>query len=133
MNNDIIIKQVKQHIEELKNERKNIDISIKAAEQYLNVLLGEKHPEAEPKANQTEEAREKMRKSQQERQARLRKLRMKSITDFLKRHGEANLQQIAHHLDLKETATKRYLRASQNFHEVGINVWAYEPDADIPF
>ena len=71
-----------------------------------------------------------MRKAQQERQERERKIRLQAIKDFLSERDTATTQEIANHLNLKENATKRYLRGCNDFEEVRINVWKYE---EIPF
>lgn len=133
MANGEIIKQIQQQINYLEQEKQKIEVELEAAKNYLNVLQGNYSGcinNNEPKGNQTLEAREKMRKAQQERQERERKIRLQAIKDFLSERDTATTQEIANHLNLKENATKRYLRGCNDFKEVRINVWKYE---EIPF
>ncbi len=133
MANGEIIKQIQQQINYLEQEKQKIDAELEAARNYLNVLQGNYSGcinNNEPKGNQTLEAREKMRKAQQERQERERKIRFQAIKDFLSERDTATTQEIANHLNLKENATKRYLRGCSDFEEVRINVWKYD---EIPF
>jgi predicted ArsR family transcriptional regulator len=73
-----------------------------------------------------------MRKAQRERQERERKLRIQTIKDFLLSRNTATTQEIAKHLNLKENATKRYLRSCSDFEEIRINVWKYD-EIPLPF
>lgn len=133
MANGEIIKQIQQQINYLEQEKQKINAELEAAKNYLKVLQGNYSGEFvknEPKGNQTLEAREKMRKAQQVRQERERKIRFQAIKDFLSERDSATTQEIANHLNLKENATKRYLRSCSDFEEVRINVWKYE---EIPF
>ena len=129
MDNAQMIQQVQSHIENLRQEKSRIEQEIKAAENYLSVLQGNisniKSGETR-KGNQTDEARERMKKAQQERQERERKLRLNAIRDFLAKRETATTQEIAKLLNLKENATKRYLRGCNDFEEVQINVWKYD-------
>lgn len=129
MANNEIIKQIQQQINYLEQEKQKIEVELEAARNYLSVLQGNYSGcinNSEPKGNQTLEAREKMRKAQQERQERERKIRLQTIKDFLSERDTATTQEIANHLKLKENATKRYLRGCNDFEEVQINVWKYE-------
>ena len=131
--NTEIIKQIQQQIDYLELEKQKIEVELEAAKNYLNVLKGNYSGcsiKNEPKGNQSLEAREKMRKAQQERQERERKLRLNAIRDFLLERETATTQEIANYLNLKENATKRYLRGCNDFEEVRINVWKY---GEIPF
>ena len=133
MANGEIIKQIQQQINYLEQEKQKIEVELEAAKNYLNVLQGNYSGcinNNKPKGNQTLEAREKMRKAQQERQERERKIRLQAIKDFLSELGTATTQEIANHLNLKENATKRYLRSCTDFQEVRINVWQY---MEVPF
>ena len=133
MANSEIIKQIQQQINYLEQEKQKIEVELEAAKNYLSVLQGnysESINQNEPKGNQTLEARERMRKAQQERQERERKIRLQTIKDFLSKRNTATTQEIANYLNLKENATKRYLRGCNNFEEVRINVWKYE---EMPF
>ncbi len=133
MYNTEMIRQVKTHIENLKQEKTRIEQEIVAAQNYLDVLQGNSSKaqfSEVRKGNQTDEARERMRKAQQERQERERRLRVQTIKDFLSARDSATTQEIANHLNLKENATKRYLRGCSDFEEIRINVWKYD---DIPF
>ena len=128
-----IVKQIQQQINYLEQEKQKIEVELEAARNYLNVLQGNYSScinNNEPKGNQTLEAREKMRKAQQERQERERKIRFQAIKNFLSGRDTATTQEIANYLNLKENATKRYLRGCSDFQEVRINVWKYE---EIPF
>lgn len=128
-----IINQIKEQINCLEQEKQKIEVELEAAKNYLSVLQGnysESINQNGPKGNQTLEARERMRKAQQERQERERKIRLQTIKDFLSKRNTATTQEIANYLNLKENATKRYLRGCNNFEEVRINVWKYE---EIPF
>lgn len=133
MDNAQMIQQVRLHIENLTQEKTRIEQEITAAQNYLNVLQGNisniKSGETR-KGNQTDEARERMKKAQQARQERERKLRINTIKDFLSKRKTATTQEIANLLNLKENATKRYLRSCSNFEEVQINVWQYD---ELPF
>ena len=133
MNNIQMIQQVQLHIENLIQEKTRIEQEITAAQNYLNVLQGNSSNTQSSevrKGNQTNEARERMKKAQQERQERERKLRLNAIRDFLLERETATTQEIANYLNLKENATKRYLRGCNDFEEVRINVWKYD---EIPF
>ena len=133
MANGEIIKQIQQQINYREQEKQKIEVELEAAKNYLNVLQGNYSGcinNNKPKGNQTLEAREKMRKAQQERQERERKIRLQAIKDFLSERGTATTQEIANHLNLKENATKRYLRSCTDFQEVRINVWQY---MEVPF
>ncbi len=129
MDNAQMIQQVRLHIENLTQEKTRIEQEITAAQNYLNVLQGNisniQSGETR-KGNQTDEARERMKKAQQARQERERKLRINTIKDFLSKRKTATTQEIANLLNLKENATKRYLRSCSNFEEVQINVWQYD-------
>ena len=133
MANAEIMKQIQQQINYLAQEKQKIEVELEAAKNYLNVLQGNYSGNSnnnELKGNQSLEAREKMRKAQQERQERERRLRIQTIKDFLSARDTATTQEIANHLNLKENATKRYLRSCTDFQEVRINVWQYD---EIPF
>ena len=133
MGNAERILQIEEQIKCLEQEKQKIDAELEAARNYLNVLQGNYSGGStnnETKGNQTLQAREKMRKAQQERQERERKIRLQAIKDFLSERDTATTQEIANHLNLKENATKRYLRGCNDFEEVIINVWKYE---EIPF
>ena len=129
MDNAQMIQQVRLHIENLTQEKTRIEQEITAAQNYLNVLQGNisniQSGETR-KGNQTDEARERMKKAQQARQERERKLRINTIKDFLSKRKTATTQEIANLLNLKENATKRYIRSCSNFEEVQINVWQYD-------
>lgn len=133
MGNAERILQIEEQIKCLEQEKQKIDAELEAARNYLNVLQGNYSGSStnnEAKGNQTLQAREKMRKAQQERQERERRLRIQAIKDFLSNKDTATTQEIANYLKLKENATKRYLRGCSDFEEVRINVWKYE---EIPF
>ena len=133
MGNAERILQIEEQIKCLEQEKQKIDAELEAARNYLNVLQGNYSGGStnnETKGNQTLQAREKMRKAQQERQERERKIRLQARKDFLSERDTATTQEIANHLNLKENATKRYLRGCNDFEEVRINVWKYE---EIPF
>ncbi len=133
MSNTEIIKQIQQQINYLEQEKQKIEVELDAAKNYLNVLMGNYSGNVannKPRGNQTLEAREKMRKAQKERQERERKIRIQNVKNFLSGSDTATIQEIAKHLNLKENATKRYLRSCADFHEVQINMWQYK---QIPF
>ena len=129
MNNAQMIQQVQSHIENLRQEKKRIELEINAAQNYLNVLQGNSSNAQSGevrKGNQTDEARERMKKAQQERQERERNLRLQAINQYLNKNGEATTQEIATFLKLKEHATKRYLRLAEkneDIEEIRIGVW----------
>ena len=128
MNNTQMIQQVQLHIENLIQEKTRMEQEITAAQNYLNVLQGNSsNAQAGEvrKGNQTDKARERMKKAQQERQERERKLRLNAIRDFLSKRETATTQEIADVLKFKDTATKRYLRSCSDFQEVRLNVWQY--------
>lgn len=133
MGNAERILQIEEQIKCLEQEKQKIDAELEAARNYLNVLQGNYSGSStnnETKGNQTLQAREKMRKAQQERQERERRLRIQAIKDFLSDKDTATTQEIANYLNLKENATKRYLRSCTDFQEVRINVWQY---MEVPF
>lgn len=141
MKNAEIIKQILEQINYLKQEKQKIEVELEAAKNYLNVLQGNysrAEINSEPKGNQTLQAREKMRKAQQERQERERNLRLQAISQYLSEHDEAVTQEIASFLKLKENATKRYLRLAEkmgDIKEVRIGVWRLNAidETEIPF
>ena len=67
MNNTQMIQQVQLHIENLRQEKNRIEQEITAAQNYLNVLQGNSSNAQSSevrKGNQTDEARERMKKAQ---------------------------------------------------------------------
>lgn len=132
MINAEIIRQIQEQIDCLEQEKAKIEIKIEAARNYLNAMKEDSFEtnDRATKANQTDTARERMRKAQQERQERERRLRIQAIKEFLSKKHTATTKEIADCLNLKENATKRYLRGCSDFQEVRINVWQYDK---IPF
>ncbi|MBR2524957.1 hypothetical protein IKE67_00675 [bacterium] len=133
MNEKEMILQIETQIQNLECQKSRIENKIKVARDYLKVLKNEDEDQSSyqqtQKGNQTPQAREKMKMAQQARQEREKKLRFRSITDFLGEKISATTSEIASHLKLSENATKKYLRACEEVEEIGINIWKYK----IPF
>lgn len=134
MKNTDLIKEIKQRIANLQQEKARIDNELVATQNYLKVLQGKSVNTKTVKANQTPEAIAKMKKAQKERQEREKRQRYKAIIDFLAKNSEAKTEVIANLLKLSLTTTKRYLRSIEEIEEVKMGIWRIkDEDEDFPF